>query len=426
MQKQLASLQNDNSEEARAKVQELKVSLEEAKTNLEETEYDKYLSDTQEMLDTLYDEYELTLNARLDNLDYLVQGVIDAVNVAAGVDGTLTTALGADGAIATALGTNATTIKTTLENEVRSVGTSLSTAMSNIWNAEGSGNKVITMYGQGFQQQQTTTNNVLNGIKASVDRMVDDIDKDATTKIQQPKTQPNIKANPPKNNNGNKDNKFVGKQKITSDYIKGIAATIWVYGKDSGWGNNPFRENKLANKIGASNAKLVQDYINKHGDNGDLYNFWLKNGKNLNKYKYNAFKLGAKDIDEAQLAWTQENGKEFIIRPSDGAILTPIAKGDSVLNAQASGNLWDMANNPAEFIKDSLKLDTTNVPNGSSVQNNTVQHFENVTFSMPNVRNYEQLLSEMQKDKNFERLIMSMTIDQIAGKSGIAKNKSIR
>jgi hypothetical protein len=49
-----------------------------------------------------------------------------------------------------------------------------------------------------------------------------------------------------------------------------------------------------------------------------------------------------------------------------------------------------------------------------------------VVFNLPNIKNYEELLSAMQKDKNFERLILSMSIDRIAGKSSLAKNKSIR
>jgi hypothetical protein len=36
------------------------------------------------------------------------------------------------------------------------------------------------------------------------------------------------------------------------------------------------------------------------------------------------------------------------------------------------------------------------------------------------------MLNAMKSDKNFERLIMSMTIDQIAGKSSLAKGKSVR
>ena len=71
MQKQLHAYEGFDDEETRATVQKLKVELESAQQDLQETEYDKYISDTQQMLDTLYEEYELTLNSRLDNLDYL-------------------------------------------------------------------------------------------------------------------------------------------------------------------------------------------------------------------------------------------------------------------------------------------------------------------------------------------------------------------
>jgi hypothetical protein len=45
---------------------------------------------------------------------------------------------------------------------------------------------------------------------------------------------------------------------------------------------------------------------------------------------------------------------------------------------------------------------------------------------MDGIKNYEEMLSSMQKDKNFEKLILSMSIDRLAGKSSLAKNKSIR
>ena len=147
---------------------------------------------------------------------------------------------------------------------------------------------------------------------------------------------------------------------------------------------------------------------------------WFKKGD------VKAYATGKKNIANSELAWTQENDKEFIIRPSDGAILTPVAKGDSVLNANASGNIWDMANSPAEFIKDNLNLKNTDVPNNSTVRNNYTQHLDKVVFSLPNVKNYEQLLAQMQKDKSFEKLIMAMSVDRLAGGSSLAKKKSIR
>ena len=408
LEKQMAAYSGDNSEEAKAKVQELKVSLEEAKTNLEETEYDKYLSDTQQMLDSLYEEYELILNERLDNVDGLISDVITEVNG------------------------SAATISDTLTVAATNVGTTLSDAMQNIWNGEGDNAKsVLTTYGTNFQNSLTTTNDTLSKIKTAVNKMADISDEDAQKNINSNNTQSSSEADSTKNSvppkeEPKKEESKKEEKKLSDDTIKGIAAAIWVYGKNSGWGNNPFRENKLTEKIGATNAEKVQDYINKYGHTGQLYAFWIKKGLNLKKYYYNAFASGARKIDETQLAWTQEKGQEFIVRPSDGAILTPVAKGDSVLNAQASSNIWDMANAPTEFIKDNLNLGVANTPNSSNVQNNITQNLDKVVFNLPNVHNYEQLLAEMQKDKNFERLIMSMTIDQIAGKSGLAKNKSIR
>jgi hypothetical protein len=139
-----------------------------------------------------------------------------------------------------------------------------------------------------------------------------------------------------------------------------------------------------------------------------------------------ALATGAKRIDTNDMAWTQEKGREYIVRPSDGAILTPVAKGDSVLNATASGNIWNMANSPAEFIRDNLKLSAANVPNNSNVQNVYSQHLDKVVFNFPNVKNYEEMLAAMQRDKRFERLVLSMSVDRIAGKSSLAKGKSIR
>ena len=430
LEKQLAAWSGDSSEEAKSKVQELKVSLEEAKTNLQETEYDKYISDTQQMLDTLYEEYELTLNSRLDNLDYLVQGVIDSINTSAGAEGVIATALGSEGAIATALGANATTIKTTLENEAKSVGATLSTAMKGIWNVdEGNAKSVLTMYGEGFQKQQTTTNTVLNDIKNSINRMVDDVDKDATTKINANKTSTSAKKDPTKNTTTttkkpatttNKSTGGDGKVKI-GDKVKFLSGKYYYDSQ----GVNPAgskNHGKYVYITNVNNKKWATHPIHistgKKLGSGDLG--WLK------KNQISGYATGKKNFLNNEIAWTQENGKEFIVRPSDGAILTPIAKGDSVLNANASSNIWDMANSPADFIKDNLNLGTTGVPNNSNVSNSTVQNFENIVFSMPNVKNYGELLSELKDDPKFEKLVLAMTLDQVAGKSKLAKGKSIR
>ena len=427
LRKQIGAYEGFDDEEARAKVQELKVSLEEAEADLQETEWDRYINQQSQLLDALYTEYETILNSRLNDVNYWLEQVVNGINIAAGAEGTITSALGAEGAIAKALGTSASTIGETLKTEVGNVGTKLSTAMSNIWLNDGSGKAVIDLYGKDFQTKQTTTNATLNNIKADVAAMVDDVDKEAQKKVVANKTSTSAKKDPTKNTtpttkpttNNNKSSGD-GKAKV-GDKVKFIEGKYYYDSQ----GKKPLGSKNLGKEV----------YITKISTHKwSTYPYHISTGKTLGtgdlgwvkKKQIEGYAAGKKKISNNEYAWTQENGQEYIIRPSDGAILTPVAKGDSVLNTTASGNIWSMANNPAEFIKDNLGLDAANIPNGANVNNNVTQHFENINFNMPNVHSYNELITEMQRDPKFEKLILAMTLDQVAGKSKLGKNKAIR
>lgn len=58
---------------------------------------------------------------------------------------------------------------------------------------------------------------------------------------------------------------------------------------------------------------------------------------------YGYYAKGSKNIPKKQLAWTQEKGQELIYRRSDGAVLTPLNKGDKVFTAEMTENLWKIA-----------------------------------------------------------------------------------
>lgn len=426
LEKQRAAYLNDDSEEGKKKLQEINVSLKEAKEELQETEYDRYIDDQQKLLDELYNEYELTLNTRLDNIDYLMEQMIESINIAAGSDSVLASALGADGAIAMAVSSNATSIKTTLESEAKNVGATLSTAMNNIWSTgEGNAKSVLTMYGEDFRAKTTTINTTLNSIKSSVNSMVASLNKEAEKSVSANKTTTSAKKDPTKTTSTKKTtvkkSSGDGKPKI-GDRVKYVSGQ---YYHDS-QGNDPLGSHKKGEYVYITNIN-TKDWAThgyhistgkKLGD-GDLG--WLKLSQ------ISGYETGKKNFLEDEYAWTQEGKKqEFIVRPSDGAILTPIAKRDSILNNVASNNIWNMANNPSEFIKNNLGLYSANVPSNSNVQNNYTQYLDNVVFSLPNVKNYDEFLSALQKDKNFKRLIHSMTIDEIAGKSSLTKGKAIR
>lgn len=430
LEKQLAAYSGDDSEEAKQKIQQIKVDLESARQDLQETEMDKILDDTSALLDNLFLEAETLLNERIDNIDYLLEQVIETINIASSAEGNIATALGSEGAIAIAVSNNATSIKDTLTSETNKVGTTLSNAMNSIWNSgDGNAKSVLTMYGEDFKLKSATIITTLNGIKSSVNNMVSSLNKEATKKTTANKTTTSAKKNPTTSSSSSKKKTTTTTKKSSSgdgkpkigDRVKYVSGQYYYDSQ----GKKPLGSHNKGEYVYITNIN-TRDWAthgyhistgNKLGK-GDLG--WLK----LNQLS--GYASGKEKFYNDENAWTQEDGREFIVRPSDGAILTPIAKGDSILNATASGNIWNMANSPAEFIKENLKLDASSVPNTSSVNNSIVQNFENITFSMPNVHGYNELLSEMQRDPKFEKFILSMTIDQIAGRSKLAKGKSIR
>lgn len=395
-------MQGDDSEEAKKKLQQLKVELSEAREDLEETEYEKYISDQKKLMDDLYLEYETILNARLDNIDALITDMIAEINANSGMIGQ------------------------TIDEAASNVGYTLSDTMRTVWDSStASINGVITMYGDKFMSAQTTLNAALNNINANVMSMVNALNQKAQDKVEQAG---NSSASKPNNNNNNsKPTTPSTPQQPTKPKADayGIAGSIWVLGgSQSGWGNNPIRSSKLKNAYGADFANQVQSIINSTFATGK----WdrKRDYSAYTSFKLLGYKDGKRKLGNDEYAWTQENGAEMIVRPSDGAILTPLAKNDSVLTSSASSNIWNMANNPSEFIKDNLGIDADHVPNGSGVSTNITQTIENVTFSMPNVKNYDQMLRAMQKDKNFERLVNSMGVDRLAGGSKLAKGKAIK
>lgn len=85
IKKQIKALQGNTTEEARAKLQKLTVQLREAEKDLEDTEYDKYISDQQEILDNLLDEFEDFTDRQLADLEGLVEKVIKAMPSSASI-----------------------------------------------------------------------------------------------------------------------------------------------------------------------------------------------------------------------------------------------------------------------------------------------------------------------------------------------------
>lgn len=401
----MSAYANDNSEEAKAIVQQLTSDLEKQRKELADAEYERQISDIERLLDQFRNDYETILNMRLDNIDALIADMIEQVNANSGMIGE------------------------TINSAASDVGYQITEETQAIWDTSNGTQDVLKMYGEGFLQNGTTIANTLEKVNTNILSMVSKLDAIAQQKIQAAQESnaskiPVVKPPTPPNNNNNNNNTSKpasggdGVPKV-GDRVKFVSGQYYL---DS-YGTAPVGAYNRGGYvyITAINTKGSKPYHISTGSrigSGDLG--WLTLAQ------LEGYATGKKRIGNDQYAWTQEEGPEMIVRPSDGAILTPLAKNDSILTADATRNVWDMANDPTKFIKDNLGAGAPAAPAVGGGNTTYTQNLENVVFNLPNVKNYEQLLSSMQKDKNFERLINSMTLDKLAGKNSLTKGKALR
>lgn len=400
LQKQIAAYAGDTSEENRATVQKLQVDLSDAMESLEETQYDHYISEQKKLLDNLYDEYEMILNERLDNIDALLSDMIDSINA------------------------NSSSICDTLLTEADKVGYTITENERAIWSNEGAAFSIITKYGESFLTQMTTVNDVISKIALKIGAMVNESDKKANTTVKN--TTPSTKTDSsvkPQTQSTNKTQTNSKESKFNEDVKRGIAAAIWIYGSKSGWGNNPERKKKLTSKFGSANAEAVQNYINAHANNGDLYKYWVSTGKsNLSQYYYSAFKKGGL-ADYTGMAWLDgtPTEPEMVLNSEDTEnfialkdAMRRIADGNSPL-----ADLFGSDDNSANILKQLAKIESPLVTRGMNIGDITYE----ITIPIDHVQDYNDFMNQMRKDGKFEKMVQSMTLDRLVGGSKIAKNK---
>lgn len=77
LRKQIAALNGDTSNETAARIQKLQAQLKDAEDELKDTEYDRYISDQQDMLENLYDEYAKLVSDLEKNRERLLREGLD-------------------------------------------------------------------------------------------------------------------------------------------------------------------------------------------------------------------------------------------------------------------------------------------------------------------------------------------------------------
>ena len=428
LEKQLAAWQGDTSEEGRTRLQQTQAELEEARKNLEETQYDKYISDQEELLDNLFTQYSDILNERLDNVDQLIIDVINKINE------------------------NASSINTTLQTEAANVGYVLSDNMNTLWNTESADargiKEILTTYMGNFPafygnftayttmmgSALTNLQAVLGNVNTNIANLIAQSDKKAQEDAKAVSSTPNKTATSSSSSTSSSNKKTSSSEKTTSSKTSSSKSKTKQgngkveVGDQVTFVSGRYYEDSYGNGNSGYMYRGKKVYVTKINSKGP-YPYHISRGKKLGsgdlgwlkKSQIKGYKRGGK-ITSDQFAWTQEGGTpEVIVRPSDGAVFTFLKEGDNVLNGKATQNLVNLANNPQETILDNLRK--TSVPNVSPSQASNVENKINFNIELPNVQNANDFISELQRNDKFQRMIQDMTVGRLGNKSPLAKLK---
>ena len=436
IEKQLSAYENDYSEESRAKIQQLKVDLKDAKENLKDTEYDKYISDQEELLNDLYEKFEETLNARLDDRDGLIESVIGEIN------------------------SNSSSILDTLEDSASKVGVSVSDTMEDIWTK---GDTALRSYLNednligGFELQANgyfnQMSNFSTGVTTSLGSISSDINsilKYASERAKSEEGFDDIKQRMIDNS------KAWWGTKEDSDERKRLEAENKAYGDSLGYkpdkdGNWRDKDGDIAYAI--SKEDKIKGLVSRMKKNSAA---WSESNTPTENEKLNGenHELAAqiKDLINKEVWYDNDSGKWYVGRSPKKELYKMYARGgladytgpawldgtptkpEMVLSPTDTENFIELkdylaaASQKGLFNHDSAYESSFNsipIPKNMFSRTTTSPNIGNVTFDIDidHVEDYNDFINQMKKDKQLEKMIQSMTVDRIAGKSALAKNR---
>lgn len=393
LEKIMLAYQGDDSEEARKLLQDTRNQLKDARQELQETEWDRYISETEDLLDTLYDEYETILNQRLDNIDALITDMIDMVNA------------------------GSTDIREAIEAAAFRAGYDISSTMQTIFGSGGSQTTLLSTFMNRFDTASTTLQKAVNDIKNSIQtRMTAPAGAGGAGSAGSMGSTGGSSGSAAINSGTNASGSPAPQAQASSPQGDGTAGVgdmvTFVSGRyhEDSWGNGRSGSQCLNGQVYITKIRPGNPYpyhISRGTvlGSGDLG--WVKLDQ-LQGYQY-----GSRRIHGDQWAWTQEDGRE-LIRSSSGALLTPLGDGDTVFTNEMTQRLWELANGTIPIT--GLGIHTIAHMPEFHENPQVVNNSNAITITLPNATNYAEFKQELQKDNRFIGFVQEVTSGQALGK----------
>ena len=349
IERKLAALSADNSASARAQRAKLQAELAKAQQELEDTYYDRSVSDQQEALDKELESFQETKEKEIESLDEYLENTEQVVN------DSLTT-----------IQSNTDVIYQTLQSMGKEYSLSIAEALTSPWE---DGATAIQSYSEKFGLAMSSTVEELQKLSTEYKKVmaeIENVGKDAVGTV---------------NDNMNKyQGATSNNASVSSSSSSGIVSSL---SGNIQYGNT------------GSNVKALQSALNALGFNcgtvdgifGDKTLAALRSFQSSSKYggaiaadgivgpntkkkfKVAGYASGTMGVKNDQFAILDELGEELQLVPDGQGRLAYMKKGTSVLNADMTKRLMDLAMDP----QDMLDQNRPKISMSSSVVNNNTE-----------------------------------------------------
>lgn len=397
IQMQIAAYSGDTSQEAMAKLQKLQAELNEKKDGLKETEYDKYISDQEDMLDKLYGEYNEAIQKKMDDFMGLVQEGLDTANKnTALISDYLCSIAGENGYL----------------NQFK-----------NLFNGAGGIKDGVDKNVSDITADETKGSGTSPTMPAGLQRA--DISTPASNTPVQSRTEANTGNDAHTlelNNASHRDNakEYISKHANRAKKKKGEYSDV----------NQKIYDNKAKSYNGTGKVLSSDEMKGLSKKLGVEYDGASKSGKlyqKLKSIKFPGFKKGGVvPVDDIEKQ-VHNNGDTSLVSVQSGeAVLTPVQtdlfqkfteKMPEMVQAFDMSNLVKVPN----YVQELQALHPVQRDTGTKATFGDVHY----TFELPNVIDENSFVKTIQSSEKVRRCIKSFTVDRLAGAGRLAY-KNIR
>jgi hypothetical protein len=461
LRKQLLAYSGDMSEESRAKVQSLTVSLKDSEKDLRESQYEKFISDSKDMLSDLQDNFDDVIQDVIDSLsehfDKLLNGISSTSNTAVrtikeqmkGVGYTSTNEFsqilnGTNVVTATnnlivtikefqskmienanqlANSTSTTTGAQSVKDSIRSKGAkTLSKAVSSSQSATAIQKTEIANAKLSRDEAKLNRDNLKKQYKDYIKTHRKNSSKAKELKDKYDAANSNYNELNKSYNIQNAIYKDMKKQNDALNYLQ-KHLDVTDSSRDKLSDLNKALYDKYGQRILSESemkelAKLLGVKFDNKNKSGNLY-------KKLKEIGVPGFKVGSRNIPKDMLAVLGEEGNELHFSKEQG-ILKEVGQGDKIFTNEQAQNLWKLSQlTPVDWSKN-LNLSNLNIP---QTDRNTTTIVEVGDIVMNGVNDKEafakELRNEICKGGKTTKCIAEVASSSMLGK-GIGKAKLYR